>query len=200
MMEVSRISVSKDGLRAMPKAERTLLLLMGHASNQITALARVLDFYRRNTPSSDAERDINSAQYHMFARFLIGVLFEGWLLIERRLLKGKLGKEYIPQLEDPPREALNALKRQFGGSILAKLRNDVAFHHPHDAALEAGFQAGIASPDFDSLSDWYIAKPTWCAYSVLSDVVIGNCMLTNAGGNARQRDIRPRSARSAESI
>jgi hypothetical protein len=137
-MEVSRISVSKDGLRAMPKAERTLLLLMGHASNQITALARVLDFYRRNTPSSDAEKDINSAQYHMFARFLIGVVFEGWRLIETRLLKGKLGKEYIHQLEAPPREAFNALKKQFGGSILAKLRNDVAFHHPHDAVLEAG--------------------------------------------------------------
>jgi hypothetical protein len=66
----------------------------------------------------------------MFARFQIGILSEGWQLIDRRLLKSKLGKEYIPQLEAPPREALNALKVQFSRSILAKLRNNVAFHHP----------------------------------------------------------------------
>jgi hypothetical protein len=57
----------------------------------------------------------------------------------------------------------------------------VAFHHPDDAALEAGFQAGIANPGFDNLWDWYISNPTWCAYSVMSDIVIGNCMLTLVG-------------------
>jgi hypothetical protein len=54
MIEVFRIAISKDQLRAIPADERNLLLLAGHAVNQLSVLRKVLIFSLNY--ESDSER------------------------------------------------------------------------------------------------------------------------------------------------
>ena len=49
-IEVHRIPVPKDRLRALPKDERVLLLLLGYVSNQVLMLQKLLIYATRLDP------------------------------------------------------------------------------------------------------------------------------------------------------
>lgn len=54
MLKVYRIPIPKDRLRAMPKDERVLFVLLGYASNQISMLQKLLTFAINRTPDAEA--------------------------------------------------------------------------------------------------------------------------------------------------
>jgi hypothetical protein len=72
MIEVYKIPISKDKLRAMPADERALLILLGYAANQINFFSKLVIFSSRREGSTDLEQMLLGAQTQMTLRVVIG--------------------------------------------------------------------------------------------------------------------------------
>jgi hypothetical protein len=144
MIQVYRIPVPKERLRAMPKDERVLLLLLGHAANQLSTLQKVLTFATKRVAQTEIERHATGTQTQMLVHLVVGSLSEAWQLVTTRFLQRPLAKDYLGRLDAAGQEALDALKRQFGGSnLLNAVRNNYAFHYPPPDEVEAAFEAAL---------------------------------------------------------
>ena len=96
MIDVIRIPLPKDRLRAMPKEERALFFLLGYAANQITLFSKLVTFSASKTPGDPVEQQLSNAQSLILGRIAIGVLAEAWELIHKRFLGTPIGKELEP--------------------------------------------------------------------------------------------------------
>jgi hypothetical protein len=108
-------------------------------------------------------------------RLLIGVLWEAWRLVER-FLRTEVGKEFVPKLDPPARDALARLKKSFGGSnLIATVRNDFCFHHPKPDDMVAAFKIAAASAEMED-ADWgvYFTRTLLNTFYFVSDYVFAH--------------------------
>jgi hypothetical protein len=61
-MQVHRINLTKNKLAAMPSAERAALLLLGHASNEINVLPKLILMVRKDEPPIKLVDHVESGQ------------------------------------------------------------------------------------------------------------------------------------------
>src|SRR5271169_6606310 len=99
MIEVFRIPISKDQLRAIPADERNLLLLASHAVNQMSVLRKLLIFSLNYESDSEIENTLSAAQSQTILRFLFGALAEAWEMIKRPVNQKLIGKDYIKVMD-----------------------------------------------------------------------------------------------------
>jgi hypothetical protein len=178
MIRVVQIPMPKDRLRAVPKEERSLFLLLGYAGNQITMFQKLVIFSSNKTPSEAVEQRISGAQTQMLVRSLIGALHEAWLLIQKRFLGSPLGRDYQDRLNPAGREALDGLKKYFGASnILNTLRNNYVYHHPFDEHVDEAFVAASDDEAFDDYWNLYLSESSINSFHFASDVVIVHGMM-----------------------
>jgi hypothetical protein len=83
-MKIYRVRLTKEKLAAMPEAERSLLLLLGHATNGISVLSKLILMARKDEPTSKLIDHVESGQIFILMRVLIGKLHEAWRLFEKR--------------------------------------------------------------------------------------------------------------------
>ena len=76
MTEIHCVHLTKRKLAAMPEAERSLLLLLGHASNEINVMSKLILMIRKDGPTTDLIDHVESGQALIFVRVLIGKLHE----------------------------------------------------------------------------------------------------------------------------
>jgi hypothetical protein len=174
MLDILRLPMTKETLLKMTAEERCLFLLLGYASNQVNALWKLVIIATNDTPEDPVEQRVSGAQTQIFVRLTIGVIWEPWALIEGRFLGGKVGKEYVPLLDGPAREALDRLKKRFGTSnMLAVIRNNYAFHHPSMEQMEAAFQQAASNKDGED-ADWgiYFNRALLNTFFFVSDYVL----------------------------
>ena len=155
MLDILRLPMTKETLSKMTPEERSLFLLLGYASNQVNALWKLVIIATNHTPDDPVEQRVSGAHTQIFVRLTIGAMWEAWLLVERGFLRSKTGREYVPRLDGPAREALDRLKKRFGASsALSTIRNIYAFHHPTMEQMEAAFRLA-ASSDGEEV-DWSV--------------------------------------------
>jgi hypothetical protein len=90
-----------------------LFLLLGYVSNQINTLWKLIIVATNGGTKGPIEQKVSGAQAQIFVRLLIGIMRESLKLIEKRFLRGTLGKEYAPQLNPQTREALDRVIKTF---------------------------------------------------------------------------------------
>jgi hypothetical protein len=162
MLKITRIDLPKDKLQKLTAGERSLFLLLGHASNQINALWKLVVVATNGGANDPVEEKVSGAQVQIVVRLLIGIMREALKLIEKRFLGSPLGKEYVPRLSPQATEALNRLKKRFGApDKFVVIRDNFAFHHPSLENMEAAFQLAVKSDGDDS---------DWCMY--LNDALL----------------------------
>lgn len=172
MIQIYSIPVPKDKLRSMPKDERALLLLLGYAANQLAMLQKLLMFCTNATPPDALEETLAAVQTQMMLRLAIGVLNEAWLLISLRFIGSPVGKAHESSLDAGGRQALANLRRQFGGSnLLNKIRNNFAFHYPHNDDVEKIFQLACSGPDMDEHLSLHFSHHGFNSMFLLSDLI-----------------------------
>jgi hypothetical protein len=182
MIDITRIALPKDCLRAMPKEERALFFLLGYAANQINLFSRLVIFSTNKIPTDSVEQRVYSAQTQMLARISIGILDETWKLIGKRFLATPIGREFVPKLHPVGQHALAELKTHFGGSnLLSNLRNQFAFHHPFDTDMDAGFEAAVGDKDLDDGWNWYFTPASINSLFFASEFVILHGILNAIG-------------------
>ena len=113
-LDILRMDIAKDLLRKMAKEERCLFLALGHASNQVNALWKLVIILTNGDETDPVKQRLEGAQTQVFVRLAIGAMREAWRLVEDRFLKRPLGREYLPLLDAPAAEALERLKKRFG--------------------------------------------------------------------------------------
>jgi hypothetical protein len=142
-MDVHCVELDRGKLAAMPEAERVLLLLLAHASNEINVLTKLILMMRKDDPPSPIVDHVEAGQTFILMRLMIGKLHEAWELFKSRVQSDPAIKaKYIPQLQPEAANALQALNRHFGhGSALTAIRNKISFHYTDkDNLTGANFQ------------------------------------------------------------
>jgi hypothetical protein len=156
MLDILRMDITKDLLRQMAKEECSLFLALGHASNQVNALWKLVIILTNGDESDPVKQRLEGAQTQVFVRLTIGAMWEAWRLVEDRFLKRPLGREFLPLLDPQAADALDRLKKRFGkGSGLSTIRNNYAFHHPGIDDIDAAFEKAAAESDGDK-ADWTV--------------------------------------------
>jgi hypothetical protein len=172
MIQVYRIPVPKERLRAMPKDERVLLLLLGYVANQVSMLQKLLTFATNRTPAEELEQHASGAQTQMLVRLTVGALNEAWELVRTRFIENTMAQDYLNRLDPAGQKAFTALKRQFGGSnLLNKIRKNYAFHYPYSDDVERAFESICNDPELGGLLNLYFSRHGFNSLFLLSDLV-----------------------------
>ncbi len=112
-MDVHHVELDRGKLAAMPEAERVLLLLLAHASNEINVLTKLIMMMRKDDPPSPIIDHVEAGQTFILMRLLIGKLHEAWELFKNRVQSDPtITAKYMPQLRPETANALQALNRR----------------------------------------------------------------------------------------
>src|SRR5882724_12451394 len=98
MIQVFRVPITIEQFRTLPKDERALILLMGHALNQIAVLVKLVTFSTNKSPEDPIEGRVSAAQSQIVLRFLFGTLVEIWQFL-RRAGNQKIIGQYLSTLD-----------------------------------------------------------------------------------------------------
>ena len=200
MIQVYRIPVPKERLRAMPKDERVLLLLLGYVANQVSMLQKLLTFATNRTPAEELEQHASGAQTQMLVRLTVGALNEAWELVRTRFIENTMAQDYLNPLDPAGQEAFTALKRQFSGSnLLNKIRKNYAFHYPYSDDVEIRiadgarldqvcFNGSTSTKNGSQTSSIFGASLTWTmSFAIIS---CPTCLIHAAAVNALANSTR----------
>jgi hypothetical protein len=170
-MKIHRVKLTKAKLAAMSQRERTLLILLGHANNEINVFSKLLLMTPKRDPSVDLINHVEAGQIFIIMRVLIGKLHEAWELFRKRVQDDRpLAELYIPRLAPEAKTALEELNRHFGqSSPLTNIRNNIAFHYKDNENLvEANF------PRISESEPWefYLARTVGNSFYYASELVV----------------------------
>ena len=179
--------LTKSNLSALPQAERSLLLLLGHASNEINVLSNLILMVRKDAPPSQIAEKVEAGQACVLLRVLVGQLHEAWELFRKRVQANRpLHDKYVPLLDAHGAAALQNLNRHFGGeSPLTKIRNNVAFHYADDNNLtEKSFRSVT---DTEPL-ELYLTTQVGNSFYYASELIVMSTALRMAVSGASNDD------------
>jgi hypothetical protein len=170
-MEIHCVTLTKAKLAAMPQAERTLLLLLGHANNEINVLIRFMMMVRKEEAPSKLVDLVEAGQISIILRTLIGKLHEAWLLFCKRVqadpaMKNKVLSDLSPEAQT----ALTELNKHFGGGTpLSDIRNKISFHYiDEDNLVEKNFQRLSDTEPWE----FYLTKMVFNSFYYASELVV----------------------------
>jgi len=129
---VVAVRFTKVQFMVLSLAERELLIRVGLAQNDLLLMQRLWGAHYYRTPRTTLTRSMQAVHSVALLLILIGKLFEGLLIFEKLFHKQRFHPAYLNQFTQKQRTAVTTLKSLLGtGSLLAKIRNQFAFHYPH---------------------------------------------------------------------
>lgn len=172
-VRVHHITLSKAQLDAVPEAERSLLVLMGHAANEPSVLAKLFHFCAKAESKAPMIMQAENAQALVLGRILTGKIHECWKLLNTGFLKRGISRTYHSKFDAEALNALDALKHYFGrDNLIKKVRDKHAFHYDV-SQVKAGYYALV---DGDPL-DIYLSKTNANTLYAFADTIAGRAML-----------------------
>lgn len=100
------MNFSLEQLRGIPDAERSLVVLLCHALNEVNTLNKLFFLCSQIDPEPRWIAHCQAAQAFMLARPLIGKLNEAWGVVQKGYFGTKLSMTYADLLELSAAEAL----------------------------------------------------------------------------------------------
>lgn len=129
-MLVEQLTLTPQTLSSIPRQERALIFVMGHAINELNVLNKMFMIASNFPEKPRILVHAHICQALTISRALTGKLHEAWMAIQNGYLKNKLAITYNPDLEQEVAEALTNLKQYFGKKNLIEIiRNTFAFHY-----------------------------------------------------------------------
>jgi hypothetical protein len=179
-IEIHRLILAKKQFADMLKEERILLLMMGHATNEMNVFSKFILMMRKDDPPTQVEDFAEGGQIFIVMRVLIGKLHEAWELFRTRAQSNKnIAEKYIKNLDAEGTEAIKALNDYFGKkNAVTEIRNKVAFHYKDkDDLIEENFQR---LPDTEPW-EFYFSKTHGNTFYYASEMVATGSALSVAG-------------------
>lgn len=143
-MRIYSAKLPKGHLTRLPEADRSLFLLLGHVSNEINVLQKLMLMMRQDDPPSRVVDIVEAGQVMIIMRILVAKLHEAYRVFNERVQgDAAIRERYNVRGEWSGRELLRELNARFKqGSLLTRIRDKLASHYvDEDRLLEASFQA-----------------------------------------------------------
>jgi len=173
MVRIHHVTLTRPQLDAIPETERRLLVLMAHASNELSILSKLFHFSARSSAKNPILMQAENAQALVLGRVLTGKIYECWNLLQSAFFGTALSKAYVPQFDEEASQALDEVKRYFGrGNLIETVRNKHAFHYAPDQ-IDAGYRALV---DGDPL-EVYLSDSNANTLYAFADAIAGRAML-----------------------
>ena len=158
------VRFTKTQFMSLTPPERELLIRVGLGINDMLQFQRLwAALFFRAEARSEAAQAAHAVQSTAVLLVLIGKLFEAVEIFDKFFLSTTVAREYLPLFVDGQKAAVKELKRFRGDAdnLLARIRNDFAFHYLHDTPL-SGYIEGrpddlplalyMGDPDGNTLS------------------------------------------------
>jgi len=114
------ITLTVAQLRRIPEKERALLVVLGHAVNEVNTLDKLAYLSALALDQPRWQAQATAAQTFTLARVLVGKLNEGWEAIQAGYFKTRLSQTYARLADAEALAALGRLKKYFGRKNLLK--------------------------------------------------------------------------------
>ena len=139
-LEIFKVKLDRAAIDQMPADARRNLFLFGHIGNEINTGYRLLSFSTIKEQDDPIIAIYGDARAMTILRFLIGTVFEGYLAVDRSILRSPFGKNYLPHLKPKGANALKRVKAHLGNmQLIAGIRNAYSFHFPDHAQLDHAY-------------------------------------------------------------
>jgi hypothetical protein len=131
---ITKVSLTKAQLEALPQQERVAIILLGHAINEIQFLRKLLivAIPGEKPPNVIVDR-LQSEQVVILMRILLGKLHEAWLMFTKRVQP--LRARFINEIPQHTKQDLTKLYQDFDDGRVAVIRNTLSFHYRDDEDL-----------------------------------------------------------------
>ena len=154
-MQLLYFTLSKKQFDAIPEPDRALIVLMGHAANELNILHKLFYFCTTQEEKDSLLIQAQNAQAMTAVRVMAGKTFECWQLLRTTFFNG-ISKIYEPQFNDKANKSLDSLKQYFRRKNHIKLvRNNFAFHYSHKQ-ISTGYKSVTEGDKLDV----YISQKT----------------------------------------
>lgn len=172
-LNIYQIKLDRAALDRLPTDTRRTVLLFGHVANEINTLNRLLIFSMRKQEDPIMAL-FGEARAATIARLLIGTTREGYIAVERHILKGKFGKTYLGYLEKEGQDQLANVKKHLSNmKLMAALRNGFAFHFPDHDQIDQAYARLSADLDLSI----YSGTPRHSSCYLMSSLMVTRGML-----------------------
>lgn len=132
-MKISMLKIPKAALNNVDENELLFYIMMGHLSNEITVLEKILFLSAASNSENQILRTINNSHIILISKLIAGKLNEGWKLLNQSFFNSPLSKIIESELPEPGKNSLRELKQYFNrANLIRNLRNEFAFHFPVD--------------------------------------------------------------------
>lgn len=140
-LKIYEIKLDRAAIDQMPPDARRNLFLFGHIANEINTVYRLLNFSIQAEQTGDRIIDMYAdARAITVLRFLIGTVFEGYLAVERSIIKSPFGRDYLPHLSPEGKEVLAQVRANLSNTkLISELRNGFSFHFPDHEQLDQAY-------------------------------------------------------------
>ncbi|MBD9359270.1 hypothetical protein [Methylomonas fluvii] len=172
-IQLHHFELTKAQLNQMPEPERNLLVMLAHAANEISVLAKLFHFCSGNRSDIPVLERAENSQALLLGRLLTGKLYEFWNLLQTGYFASALSRTYDTAIDDAGRNALVSMRRYFGrDNLIARVRNHHAFHYDIEQ-IQNGFRS---LADGEPL-DIYLAQANANSLFAFADTIAGRAML-----------------------
>lgn len=115
-----------------------MFVLLGHLVNELNILNKTFYLCSQFEEEPKWRTHAHTTQALVFAKVLVGKLYEGWELLRTCYFASQVSKRYDGKLNDEAGTGLAELKQYFGKTNLIKnVRNYFAFHYSFEDAKSA---------------------------------------------------------------
>ena len=149
MIQLHHFTLTRAQLDAIPAAERTLVVLLSHAANELSVLTKLFQFCSRHEGTDRLLLEARNAQALVMGRLFTGKLYETWQLLQSAFFRTAISRTYEPLFDATAAAALSNLKRYFSRrNLIENVRNRFAFHYAPDQ-VDEGFARLIDGDPLD---------------------------------------------------
>lgn len=129
-MRIHKSKIKIADLKNVPELERALFVMLGHLVNELNVLNKTFYLCSQFKEEPKWRTHAHTSQALVFARILVGKLYEGWELLRKGYFESQISKRYDEKLNEEAKNGLGKLKQYFGRDNLIKdIRNNFAFHY-----------------------------------------------------------------------
>lgn len=128
-MKIYQLPVSAAQLAVIPDQERALIVVLGHAMNEINVLIKLFDLASVFDSEPRVLGHAHVCQAMVLGRAVSGKLHEAWTSLQKGYFRTNLAKCYADRLDEEGLAGLALLKNYFGrDNVVSMTRNNFAFH------------------------------------------------------------------------
>jgi hypothetical protein len=129
-MKVYQAEITKEALASLQPEKRQLVLLLGHAANEINVLSKFALMIPRKDTSHELVRQVETGQAVTLLLLHIGKLLEAWDLIKKRVNDCSQNARLLADMPSNGKVAYERLETVFGpNNVFRKIRSNLSFHY-----------------------------------------------------------------------